>query len=497
MIQFAGEIEAGSSLACDVCVVGAGAAGISLAQHLDGSRLQVCLLESGGLTPDARSQDLCAGRSLTLESDAYLGHSRLRMLGGSTQHWAGLCAPFAEHDLAARPWVQYSGWPLSATELEPWYRAAQPLCGLGRFDYALSHWNPGRNGVPPFSTGALRDDMWQLSPPVRFGAEYRMSLHRSTNLRVVLGATALSLETDEAGRRVETVHAVAASGGRFRIRARRIVLAGGGIENARLLLLSDRHAPGGLGNGHDQVGRYFMDHPHYQQSGHAATVLLGDATLRGYTRRFERDGVAILPNFTLSPKAQRSHGVLAGAFTLHPASAEPPDPAFTEGVRALVSPTTHAAPLIHLYTKVEPAPHPDSRVRLGDEKDALGQRRSVLDWRLTPLDLHSLRTSVSLIAQELGRTGRGRLRLADWLRDGAIDVHRTPARGGAHHMGTTRMHDDPRRGVVDRDARVHGVENLFVAGSSVFPTAGWMNPTLTLVALSLRLADHLKTLGSS
>ena len=139
----------------------------------------------------------------------------------------------------------------------------------------------------------------------------------------------------------------------------------------------------------------------------------------------------------------------------------------------------------------EQAPNPDSRVSLVEERDALGLPRIALDWRLTELDKRSLQAGHQAVALELGRTGLGRLQIEDWL---TADVTTwTPTlTGGHHHIGTTRMSEDPARGVVDGDCRVHGIANLYVAGSSVFPTSGSANPTLTVVALALRLAAHLE-----
>ena len=143
---------------------------------------------------------------------------------------------------------------------------------------------------------------------------------------------------------------------------------------------------------------------------------------------------------------------------------------------------------IFFMNELEQAPNPASRVRLIEQRDALGMPRVQLEWRLSGLDKRSIRRAHELLARELGRAGLGRLQLML-----SEDEHRWPPElgGGRHHMGTTRMHRDPARGVVDPDCRVHGVGNLYVAGSSVFPTVGAANPTLTIVALALRLADHL------
>jgi choline dehydrogenase-like flavoprotein len=143
---------------------------------------------------------------------------------------------------------------------------------------------------------------------------------------------------------------------------------------------------------------------------------------------------------------------------------------------------------IDVTTRIDPAPNPASRITLSDERDALGQRRAQLDWRLDSLDKHSVNRTLEIMGAALGRAGLGRLQIVSdddttWPED---------IRGGWHHMGTTRMSDDPKQGVVDKHCQVHGISNLFVAGSSVFPTAGSGTPTMTLVSLALRLADRIK-----
>jgi choline dehydrogenase-like flavoprotein len=142
---------------------------------------------------------------------------------------------------------------------------------------------------------------------------------------------------------------------------------------------------------------------------------------------------------------------------------------------------------------MEPAPNPESRVSLGEARDALGVRQVVLDWQIDAPSLASFRRTLAIFAEELGATGQGRVKIADWIATPGASVGDAEIHGGQHHMGTTRMGDDPAQSVVDRDAKVHGIANLFVAGSSLFPTVGWANPTLTIVALALRLAEHLKS----
>jgi choline dehydrogenase-like flavoprotein len=314
-------------------------------------------------------------------------------------------------------------------------------------------------------------------------------------------------------------------GRRIELRARAYVLACGGLENPRLLLAANRQLADGLGNAHGNVGRYFMEHPHVV----AARAIVADpARIRFYDfdhRLAPRHGQCVVGCINLSPETQRAERLLnydanltfdnigASGFAalrriwnalerrqaprdllgdLEAALIDIDDTFAGLLARLGVRSYQPAAGGYRLWSFCEQAPNPDSRVTLDSERDALGVPRIRLDWRLGEQDKDSLRRAIELLASEFGRTGTGRIQLPDWLQDTSSRWPDELA-GGFHHMGTTRMADDPRQGVVDRQCRVHGVANLYVAGSSVFPTAGSANPTLTIVALALRLAEDLKT----
>jgi choline dehydrogenase-like flavoprotein len=224
----------------------------------------------------------------------------------------------------------------------------------------------------------------------------------------------------------------------------------------------------------------------------------------------------------LSSASQRAAGVLNATVSLTPATLEappmstfeqfPPDsmPSFRGVIRAdstrpvaepneqpSRAPIAPGAPrLFALLTRQEQAPNRDSRVTLTSERDAMGMPRVKLDWRLTALDRRSFRGFYEVLGRELGRSGIGRVRMHEWVLESESSSWPKSLGGGWHHMGTTRMHPEPRRGVVDANCRVHGLANLYVAGAAVYPTAGCANPTLTLVALTLRLSDHLKAVAA-
>lgn len=531
----------------DLCIIGAGAAGIAIAHSFIGSAVQVCLLESGGLGGEQRSQALCEGSSSgPIEFDP--GTSRMRVFGGSCNLWGGGCIPLGDDDLKPRDWVPDSGWPIRYAELEPYYARARSFCQLGDIAFTEGSFTaPTARPVLSFDEDKLINPLFARCA-ILFGDAYRDALDRAPNIKVLLHANLLELLPSADGAHVQEAVIASLGGGRGRVRARHYVLASGGIENARLLLLSNSVVREGLGNRHDVVGRYFMDHP----SGTLGTLTADEPhrVTRPYERLRGKNAPSSFPEIALSPVYQRTERVLNGR--VHPFGVEGPLP---RGIRALrelrtalrktvldenallearLSEALRNAPagevitapsslgltalklglgmgdiaraFVHKLTDrpavsnshvelvgyFEQAPNPESRITLGEETDALGQRKVCVDWRLTPLDHRTYRRSATLFGNELARACDGHFALAPWLAD--PDHVKPEIHGTAHHIGTTRMSDDPTKGVVDRDCKVHGMDNLHVAGSSVFPTGGWAFPTFTIVALSLRLADELRGL---
>ena len=523
MLRDARELEDGARVECDLCVVGGGAAGITVARAFAGSSpsARVCLVEAGGLEYEEATQALYRGRNVGLPYFA-LDVSRLRYFGGSTNHWAGRCRPLDPIDYRARPWVPLSGWPFGPEELEPYYRQAHEICQLGPYRYDAAFW--ADEGLPllPSGDGPFESGVWHFSPPTLFGEVYGPELKRAANVHVLLHANAIEIETDEGGAGVTGLSLACLDGPRLTVRARAYVLACGGLETPRLMLASNRVVPAGVGNRHDLVGRCFMEHPHVVTG--AVALTNPDASLAFYARdRVPGHGAEFRGRLHLAESAQEAErvGNLEYVFLPEPSTEDTGYAALRRllrGARTLTAPDDllgdlalavadiddvvagllwrlglrdYTASSFGLYAYAEQRPNPDSRVLLGTERDALGMPRIRLDWRLTPEDKRTLLVGAQLVAREFGRTGLGRVQIREWL---TADETSWPNDlfGGHHHMGTTRMDGDPRRGVVDAECRVHGVDNLYVAGSSVFPTSGVANPTLTIVALALRLADHLQ-----
>lgn len=511
----------------DVCIVGGGPAGISLAAELAHTRIRVCLLEAGGADrePDTQALNRFESVGMGWKQDA---DPRVRALSGSSMTWTGRCAPLSAIDFRARSWVANSGWPISRRDLEPYLERAGALLGLGpqRYDESLFP----RLGVAPPSPALdpalLRQQIWQYSrgrssphEPVRFADDVLSGLRDSTTLTLVLHANVTRIETE--GGRATGVRASSLNGKRLSVRAKVVVLASGAIDNARLLLAS---ADGGLGNEHDLVGRYLMDHPSPVVATfppHAADALLHRF---GRYRLEDASGThTYLVGAALSERAQMSRGLLNCTASL---LAEPRADAAMVALRRLAraggsipearaivrdvfqvarAPSELASAMVRramgrppraevaslaLVCHPEQLPDPASRVTLSNERDALGVPIPRIDWRVHELERDTVLAMFDLLRRELARFGLPAPRPASWMR-GDEDWRAAFPEAG-HPMGTTRMHDDPRSGVVDSRGRVHGVEGLYITGSSVFPTSGAGTPMLTVVALATRLGAHLK-----
>ncbi len=308
VIVDAQEIPAESVLETDLCIVGCGAAGITIARELAGSSVGVVVLESGGLDFDAATNDLDAGANIGLPYFPLEG-ARLRYFGGSTNHWGGVCRPLTDVDFEPRDWIPGSGWPITRADLDPYYPRAATISGLSVADWSIDRWSEDSAfPVWPLSGDPIESVVVQVVEGRRrsFADRYRADLDNATNVTVHLNANAIAIDTDPSGAHVERVRAGTLAGGRFAVTAQRYVIATGGIENARLLLASDGVRPEGVGNDRDQVGRYFMEHPRFRgglmlpadpgfRIGFYGTHRVGDTTIQGY--------------LTLSEEAARQEGL--------------------------------------------------------------------------------------------------------------------------------------------------------------------------------------------
>jgi choline dehydrogenase-like flavoprotein len=525
-------VEQGTVVQSTVCIIGGGVAGITLAMELDKQGIDVCLLESGGFAPDDGTRDLCRGEDVGEWRYNFADGSRSRFLGGSSNCWGGWCRPLDPWDFEKRDWIDYSGWPFGLSELLPYYDRTHALLKLGPNNFDPEFWvrSIGRPDVRrmPLVTGKIRDTISQFSPPARFGKLYRETLKRSKRVRVYLYANATNIDTDRPAQNVTRIQVATLTGKYIEVVAKHYVVATGGIENARLLLASNKVQPVGLGNGNDLVGRFFMDHPRLitgsiRFTPEWARNKLSDVKYHYMNAAVSAHGTHVAHQFALTPEVLQEEGILnarvwfnsifpgegsEGAqalFRIKQAMLQKNQEDWSLGKDLLTMCTHPLDTLGYGYTRlfqprwlikgvkfqliVEPEPDPNSRVMLSpSQKDQLGMNRVRVDWRLTSKVKRTFDRTLDILAEDMRRSGVAQVEL-----DPPLEGRKWPAdlEGTWHHMGTTRMHDSPKYGVVDRNCRVHGVSNLYVAGSSVFPTAGANFPTITLAALAFRLSEHL------
>jgi len=484
----------------DVCISGSGPAGLPLALKLAARKHRVLLLEAGGLQFSQRSNDVYQGSNTGLEY--FEPHaSRQRFFGGTSNHWGGWCREMSAGNFMVREYVPYSGWPIRKADLDPYSAEAGKILHVHTpevADYLLQ----GEQDA------GLRKTAFRYSePPARLGQKFRQAVAESDHLFCMLNASLVDIDLAENRDAVTAFHVSGYDGKRYRARAGQYVLCHGGIENPRTLLNANHQMQHGIGNDAGLVGHFFMEHPHFTTGfgivNHAHPGL----------QRFAGAGCSGLRAAIYEPTEafQQRERVLAFGLRFIPQQGmcQPDEQTpFRARLKQLVcnpdallgsgegvAPEAGAGRVFDMCfkTAAEQSPDPASRISLGDDRDRFGNRRVLVHWQLNELDIRTLKESALQAGRLMAENDLGRVRLPDWL----LDADPVPPGlssdevAGYHHMGTTRMADSPRRGVVDRNQRVFGIANLYIGGSSVFATSGHVNPTFTIVQLSLRLADHL------
>ena len=494
----------------DVCICGAGVAGITLALKLS-PRLKVLILEAGGYEVSENSQNVYKGINIGREY-FNLNTTRLRYFGGTSNHWSGWCRPLDSYDFSPKPYAEFTGWPIKQNDLKPYLEEAKSILDISTqseksksnaFDYMQDSINKSQD---------FKSIEFWFSAPTRFGRKYKAELEKRTNITCYLNANVTNISLFESFARVQALDVCDYRGRVFKVNARINILASGGIENPRILLNSNHQIKEGLGNKTDLVGRFFCEHPTQIVGG----VILEDRVKEAFKKKWVLKDPRYYRFFSPKYNFMQRNKILNCGIRYEPFSPNRTRrSSFKDRLKSIVCDSDQALDKINkirgknvvcktiwdgfLTTASEQVPNASSRISLGSDLDRFGNHRIVLNWRLSEIDKRTIQLSAIRFGTTFASLGLGRVRLFDWVFSGdkelklpSFDMGDEVA--GNHHMCTTRMGNSSQNSVVDLNHRVFEIDNLYIAGSSVFSTGGHANPTLTIVQLSLRLSEHLNNL---
>jgi choline dehydrogenase-like flavoprotein len=533
----------GNLLNAKMCIVGSGAAGITLACELDGAPFNVLLLEAGNLRLEKGSTQNYSGSAALPHPEP--SEFRRFGFGGSTAAWGGRCVPYDPIDFERRDYISNSGWPISYFEVARYYSRAMQYCDAGEFDFSVSRSLANTQPTIPGLENdqeILSDRLERYSLPTHFGRRYRGRIKGSKNILAVLSARCVCINKSDSGDFIESVEVVDRKGLRRCLRADVFVMAVGGIETPRLLFAS---APGrgGLGNHSNKLGRYYACH-----FGNVCARLVANGIKPAFHFEKTKDGVYCRRKLQFSDQAQHRHRLLNTVFRLHfPNYADATHgsavmsmiyltksmliPEHRHILKSGMGEVKASSTPAHLrnvisgipqlcdfgyqwlfrrylakrklpYTLVpnadgsfpiefnsEQTPSENSRITLTHDTDQHGLRRVHVDWQIQEDDVAAAQRAFRVLQASVQRTTLCRLEFDEGQLNSVI-ARSVPI--GGHHIGTARMAGSPNAGVVDEQCAVFYLPNLFIASAAVFPTSSHANPTLTIIALSLRLAAHLR-----
>jgi choline dehydrogenase-like flavoprotein len=513
------EHRTGAALDADVCVVGAGPAGILVALALAAKGIRTLLLESGGAGLEPGIQDLNKVLQTAKPNEGVSG-SRFRALGGTTTRWGGQVLPFFGIDFEARPWLDLPAWPVTRAELEPHYEAALTFLGIqDSIRDPATVWRRGGLAEPDYGP-ALKPFLssWCRIPDM--GVVHRGAIEAARDLECVLNATVTALDYAEG--RIAGLTAQDLRGNRMQVTARHFVFATGAVEAARLLLQPLADGGEGPWTRSGILGAYFQDHP----GGVAAELRpTKGSPLHREVLTFWINGIKYQPRIRLSEEAQAAQQTLNVGGGIMPQTADPEllgsvratlksllrgridrealGPVLRRPVRAALLSASQAWELFvrkrgfaaadmgyQLGLQLEQLPQRSNRITLSDERDALGQRRASLAWHISDAELRSALVYTEAVKESFERRGVATVTISEDLKQGdPAVVDRIIDQ--AHHMGTARMGRSIEEGVVDPDLKIFATDNGYVASSAVFPSGSFSNPTHTILAFAHRLAGHL------
>jgi choline dehydrogenase-like flavoprotein len=509
----------GDVIEASVAIIGSGAAGLTLARELAEAGRSVALIESGGFDLEGQTQNLFSGKNLGLPY-YNLSSCRLRYFGGTTNHWSGFCRANDAIDYEGRPEIGLPKWPVDHDEVDPYIRKAADSLQISNEFFDLSQFMH-KVGMPTDTLAdskskILETKVFQLAKHIRLGQIYREALGQRPNLAIYHHLNAAHIQLAPDGNTVTHVDCVTLTGKKVQVKAKIFALCCHAIENARLLLVSNDVVNTGIGNESDHVGRYFMDHTHI----FASKFIPGPNFPLLYDRRFaEAKNLNI--NIGFKDNYLRDEKLLQYYCRFNPVYFdedigdslrrvrlgfyEPGDVSFLMDVGNILRDIDSVLvseigtkqsmlpyPLPDYYEmehRLEQAPNPSSRVVISDRRDALGSQIADLHWEILDEDVRSFSVGQERIASEFSALGYGRAEMEEIT----PELVKSRISGHYHQIGTTRMSDTPADGVVNRDCRLHNVGNLYVGGSSTFPTAGYSGPTMMIIGFAIRLADQIKS----
>jgi choline dehydrogenase-like flavoprotein len=504
-----------NEISAEVVIIGSGAAGTSLAHDLSANKHSVIICEGGKDNYSEQSQECYSGSATNRDLTFGLKGSRLRFFGGSTNCWAGGCGELENEDYIHRDWVSNSGWPIEKSELDSYYKKASNFLDIPREIFNANN-NKDINQILGFDTKSL-----VYTNKVRFKDEYNNLFKKDKNVNLLLEANLFSLNRGIESNKISSVTIKDFSGITKIIKGKVFVLCCGGIENARILLNSENINHGALGNQNDNVGRFFCDHP----IAPCATLInengITEKSALDINRHRRTTKNITVPYYKIPFEVQEKYKILntvinfqsqenqlsqasLSAFKIKTALSGKSGIKIdkTDYLNVLKDPisvtkawykrSNNFKTRIALRFQIEQEPNRNNRITLTNDKDSLGLPKVNLAWDFTDIERRSIDIAMYYTANVLHKNKLGSLMVDDFLIENKKELP-YDLRGGQHHSGTTRMSSSESNGVVNRDLLVHGVKNLHVLGGSVFPTNSWVNPTFTIIALSLRLSDHLSS----
>jgi choline dehydrogenase-like flavoprotein len=526
MISDLEDWEDGAAITTDICIVGAGVAGLTLAREFLGRATRILIIESGGLKDESRTQRLYESEIVGMPHEG-VHNGRFRVFGGSSTRWGAQLMTFESQDFSARDYIGYEAWPISCRTIRKYYRRAEEVLAVNSLPYEEELWSDLNVRPINFDHDKLkyRFSKWAAFKNRNLAKSIGKDFQESHNVTILLHANLMEVVPDSNGASVSHLKVKSLSGKKVRVIGARYAICSGAIETGRLLLASNSVIAAGVGNDHDLVGRYFQDHI----SVRAARLIPNDRA--GFTSTFDpfmRGATMHSCKVVMTKELQRENRCLnimghvvygfteeSGLYELRKIlravqSKRNPIPSPMSAWRILryssdifrmvfgqflarrrLSPKFAKC---HLDIECEQAPSRDSRVMLSEDKDELGMPKTVLDWRITDLEKHTIKQYVKLFRSEWERLDLGHAKWDESIFEPG-DAWLNICRDTYHHAGTTRMSTSPSHGVVDDDLKVHGLDNLYIGSTSVFPTSSCANPTLTMMALCVRLADHWKAQG--